>query len=101
MPGGKGERYKDLFLQAAESETYGTIWLRNVIRDIHDLGMGVLLCVGVHGEEDLDLWREAGAGKFILKHETADRELFERMKPGFTLEGRIRWLEKYVSTAIT
>lgn len=83
---------RTFFLQAAESETYGTIWLRDVIRDIHDMGMGVLLCVGVHGEEDLDLWREAGAGKFILKHETADRELFERMKPGFTLEERVGWL---------
>ena len=80
------------FLQAAESESYGAEWLRGVIADIHALGMGVLLCVGVHGEEDLDLWREAGAGKFILKHETADPELFARMKPGFTLADRVRWL---------
>ncbi len=85
---------KTFFLQAAESETYGAQWLRGVISDIHDLDMGVLLCVGIHTEEDLDLWREAGAGKFILKHETADRELFERMKPGFTLEGRVDWLKK-------
>ena len=84
---------RTFFLQAAESETYGNLWLRNVIKDIHDLGMGVLLCVGVHGEEDLDLWREAGASKFILKHETADKELFERMKPGFTLEERVGWLK--------
>jgi len=84
---------RTFFLQAAESETYGSLWLRDVIRDIHDLGMGVLLCVGVHGEGDLDLWREAGASKFILKHETADRELFQRMKPGFTLEERVGWLK--------
>lgn len=84
---------KTFFLQAAESETYGTEWLRDVIHDIHKLGMGVLLCVGVHSEKDLDLWREAGAGKFILKHETADRELFEKMKPGFTLEDRVGWLK--------
>lgn len=84
---------RTFFLQAAESESYGASWLRDVISDIHRLGMGVLLCVGVHGEEDLDLWREAGAGKFILKHETADRELFERMKPGFLLEDRIKWLK--------
>ncbi len=84
---------RTFFLQAAESETYGNLWLRDVIRDIHDLGMGVLLCVGVHGEEDLDLWREAGASKFILKHETSDKELFQRMKPGFTLEERVGWLK--------
>lgn len=92
-----GEAYNNgirtFFLQAAESESYGAIWLRDVIADISELGMGVLLCVGVHQESDLDLWREAGAYKFILKHETADRELFEKMKPGFTLEGRIEWLK--------
>lgn len=84
---------RTFFLQAAESESRGAEWLRNVIADVKDLGMGVLLCVGVHQESDLDLWREAGAYKFILKHETADRELFEKMKPGFTLEGRIEWLK--------
>lgn len=83
---------RTFFLQAAESESYGALWLRDVIADISRMGMGVLLCVGVHEESDLDLWREAGAYKFILKHETADRELFEKMKPGFTLEGRIEWL---------
>lgn len=84
---------KTFFLQAAESESYGAEWLRSVISDVRDLGMGVLLCVGVHEESDLDLWMEAGAQKFILKHETADKKLFEKMKPGFTLEGRIQWLK--------
>lgn len=83
---------RTFFLQAAESESYGAIWLRDVIADIKKLGMGVLLCVGVHHESDLDIWRDAGAYKFILKHETADKELFEKMKPGFTLEDRIEWL---------
>lgn len=83
---------RTFFLQAAESESRSAEWLMRVIADIKALGMGVLLCVGVHRESDLDLWREAGAYKFILKHETADRELFEKMKPGFTLEGRVEWL---------
>jgi len=84
---------RTFFLQAAESESYGAVWLRDVISAVKNLGMGVLLCVGVHQEDDLDIWREAGAQKFILKHETSDRELFERMKPGFTLEGRIERLK--------
>ncbi len=84
---------RTFFLQAAESESYGAQWLQSVIADIKDLGMGVLLCVGVHQESDLDLWREAGAYKFILKHETSDKELFQKMKPGFLLEDRIQWLK--------
>lgn len=85
---------RTFFLQAAESESYGALWLRDIIREIKKIGMGVLLCVGVHEESDLDMWLEAGAQKFILKHETADSELFKKMKPGFTLPGRIEWLHK-------
>jgi biotin synthase len=83
---------RTFFLQAAESEEYDAHWLEGVISRISALGLGVLLCVGVHSEEDLDLWFRAGARKFILKHETADPELFRRMKPGFTLEDRTGWL---------
>jgi len=80
---------RTFFLQAAESEEYDAGWLEGVIRRIHDMGMMVLLCVGVHRESDLDLWFEAGARKFIMKHETADADLFARMKPGFSLPDRI------------
>ncbi len=80
------------FLQAAESEVYEAGWLTDVIRRISSLGMEVILCVGVHDVKDLDSWRNAGAGKFILKHETSDPELFSRMKPGFFLADRIEMI---------
>lgn len=85
---------RTFFLQAAESEEYSANWLGDVIARISGLGMMVLLCVGIHREEDLDLWYAAGARKFILKHETADPELFARMKPGFSLRERTGWLGK-------
>ncbi|MCK5116721.1 MAG: radical SAM protein [Candidatus Aegiribacteria sp.] len=83
---------KTFFLQAAESEEYNAEWLGGVIRRISDMGMMVLLCVGIHSEGDLDYWYETGARKFILKHETSSKELFEEMKPGFLLDDRLRWL---------
>jgi biotin synthase len=84
---------RTFFLQAAESEEYNADWLGDVIGRISSMGMMVLLCVGVHQESDLDLWYEAGARKFILKHETADAALFEKMKPGFSLRERITSLK--------
>ncbi len=84
---------RTFFLQAAESEVYESGWLTDVIRQIAAMGMEVLLCVGFHDVRDLDAWRAAGAGKFILKHETSDPELFSRMKPGFTLSDRIAMLK--------
>jgi len=84
---------RTFFLQAAESEEYNADWLGSVINRISRMGMMVLLCVGVHQESDLDFWFEAGARKFILKHETSDSDLFEKMKPGFSLAARIKWLQ--------
>ena len=83
---------KTFFLQAAESEEYNAEWLGDVIGRISDMDMMVLLCVGIHSESDLDYWFEAGARKFILKHETSNKKLFEEMKPGFLLDDRLRWL---------
>lgn len=81
------------FLQSAETEEYDAGWLAGIIREIASMGMSVLLCVGVRDEADLDLWRDAGASKFILKHETSDVKLFASMKPGLDLPERIRWLK--------
>lgn len=83
---------RTFFLQAAESETYESGWLTDVIRRISGMGMEVILCVGFHSTKDLDDWHAAGAGKFILKHETSDPALFSAMKPGFTLVDRIGML---------
>ncbi len=33
--------------------------------------------------------RQAGADRYLLKHETADPALFSRLRPGTTLEGRL------------
>ncbi len=84
---------RTFFLQSAESEDCDPGWLAGIIRAIHGMGMTVLLCVGASDEDALDMWREAGASKFILKHETSDPRLFERMKPGLSLSGRIEWLK--------
>lgn len=86
------EGIRTFFLQSAETEEYDAEWLAGIIREISGMGMNVLLCVGVRDEADLDLWREAGASKFILKHETSDENLFASIKPGLDLPSRIEWL---------
>ncbi len=54
-----------------------------------DLGLVVTLSVGEQPREAYALWREAGAERFLLKHETADPCLYARLHPGHTLEERI------------
>jgi len=38
------------------------------------------------------MWKEAGADRYLLKIETTDRELYQKLHPGMSFENRIRCL---------
>lgn len=54
--------------------------------------MAVTLGVGERSRADYALWRRAGADRFLIKHETANPELYARLHPGRTLAERLRAL---------
>ena len=65
-------------------------WLAGLVADIgRELHVPVTLSVGEHPHEAYALWKEAGAARFLLKHETADPDLYARLHPGYELAGRI------------
>lgn len=51
-----------------------------------DVGLAVTLSLGERPEGDLEAWREAGADRYLLRFETSDAELYERIHP--SLPGR-------------
>jgi biotin synthase len=51
--------------------------------------VAVVLSAGERPFSDYDLWREAGAQRYLIKHETADPELYARLHPGRTLSQRL------------
>jgi biotin synthase len=82
------------FLQSAEDAAFPTDRLAAIVRRVRDeLGMGVILCVGARGPAEFETLYAAGARKFIIKHETADADLFAKMKPGQKLADRIAYLK--------
>lgn len=79
-----------IFLQSAEDKGYSVEWLVDIVREIHDrLGLKILLCVGKLTDQELLDLRQAGASRMIIKHETADAELFKKLKPDLNLQERI------------
>lgn len=78
-----------IVLQSGEGAA-DAAWLAEVVREIvTGLGVPVALCVGERPERDYALWREAGATRYLLKHETADAALYARLHPGHTLAERV------------
>ncbi|MEG0430621.1 MAG: [FeFe] hydrogenase H-cluster radical SAM maturase HydE [Anaerovoracaceae bacterium] len=84
--------YRTIVLQGGEDPVFmtGEI-LEDVICEIKakDKDVAITLSAGELSDEVLEKLKKAGANRFLLRHETADRELFARIHPGKTLEERV------------
>jgi biotin synthase len=74
--------YGTVVLQAGEDPGIRADWMADLIRRIKaDSPMAVTLSLGEREQSELALWREAGADRYLLRFETSNRELFERIHP--------------------
>lgn len=78
-----------IVLQSGEGAA-DAAWLAEVVSAIvADLKLPVTLSVGERSRADYELWRKAGASRYLIKHETADPKLYARLHPGHSLKERI------------
>lgn len=86
--------YGSVVLQSGEGDALNPEELARVVREIKAVTpLAVTLSVGERTREEYALWREAGADRFLLRHETADPDLFARLRPGRRLEQRLQCLQ--------
>lgn len=78
-----------IVLQSGEGSCQAQ-WLADVIKAIvSELHLPVTLSVGERARADYELWRRAGASRYLIKHETADPALYARLHPGHSLQERV------------
>jgi biotin synthase len=89
---------KTVVLQSGEDPFYTVKILSDIVARLKsELRIAVTLSVGDRAKKEYRLLKESGADRYLLKQETADPELFARLRPGTTLEGRkrrLRWLKE-------
>jgi biotin synthase len=74
--------YGTVVLQAGEDPELTCQRIAGLVRQIKaDTPLAVTLSLGERKEEELAAWREAGADRYLLRFETSNRELFERIHP--------------------
>ncbi|NLO74794.1 MAG: [FeFe] hydrogenase H-cluster radical SAM maturase HydE [candidate division WS1 bacterium] len=74
--------YGTVVMQSGEDYGITREWMADVIRRLQaDTPLAVTLSLGERPDEDLAAWREAGADRYLLRFETSDRELYERLHP--------------------
>ena len=69
-------------MQSGEDYGLKTDWIAEVVRRIkRETDLAVTLSFGERPEEDLAVWREAGADRYLLRFETSDDELYKLIHP--------------------
>ena len=92
---GYGLGYRTFVLQGGEDPWYTPERIEGLVRDIKDRypDCALTLSVGEHPREVYQSWFDAGADRYLLRHETADDAHYRSLHPEkLTLQNRMRCL---------
>ena len=88
------EGVRTIVLQSGENDAAPVDDLAEMVAAIkRELDVAVTLCVGVKPFGAYRAWREAGADRYLLKHEAAVPELYRQFHPDSNLDDRLYALE--------
>lgn len=84
--------FKALVLQSGEDSWYNEEKLLTIVREIRKLGVLIFLSIGIRKKETYQKLYEAGARAVLLRFETSNKRLFEKIRPDTSFEERINLL---------
>ncbi len=74
--------YGTVVIQAGEDAKLTAEWIEEIVWWIkRETALAVTLSLGERREEELQLWRTAGADRYLLRFETSDPKLFRAIHP--------------------
>jgi biotin synthase len=69
-------------MQSGEDPGLSADWVDETIRRVKsETGLAVTLSLGERSDAEFARWREAGANRYLLRFETSDRTLYDRIHP--------------------
>lgn len=75
--------YGTVVMQAGEDDLLTAEWIAEIVQWIkRETGLAVTLSLGERKQDELRLWRSAGADRYLLRFETSDERLFRIIHPG-------------------
>lgn len=81
-------------LQSGEDPWYTAEIMADIIRRIKSKASNaaITLCIGERTYDEYRIMREAGADRYLLRHETANPDLYRELHPDMSFQNRIRCL---------
>jgi biotin synthase len=90
--------FKTIILQSGEDFYYTVDKLQHIIKNIkNSTDLIITLSIGEREEVDYRALKEAGADRFLLKHETSDPILYRALHPDLKYSNRIKCLRELKS----
>jgi len=85
-------------LQSGEDAFFDTAMICRLIERIRrETNLVITLSIGERSLADYKSFQQAGANRYLLKHETADKEIYKFLRPGCKWEDRLqclRWIKE-------
>lgn len=85
--------YKTVVLQSGEDEYYSRDVMCKIIDGIKKLDCALTLSIGERSFEDYKAFRDCGADRYLIRIETTDRRLYQKMHPSMDFDNRVRCLK--------
>lgn len=85
---------KTIVLQSGEDLYYDRDVIAQLIDRIKRLNVAITLSIGERDFSDYRLWKDAGADRYLMRHETADERLYEKLHPADSFKTRVEHLKK-------
>ena len=85
--------YKTVVLQSGEDGFFAVDVMCDIIRQIKKTGLVITLSIGEKKREEYASYKQAGADRYLLRIETTDKALYEKLDPGMSFENRMRCLQ--------
>lgn len=85
---------KTVVMQSGEDSFYTTDVLTDIIRRIkQNADIAITLSIGEKTKDEYRAFFGAGADRYLLRHETASKSLYEKLHPDSLFEERVRCIE--------
>jgi biotin synthase len=85
--------YKTVVLQSGEDDYYNVNKMTYIISEIKKLDIAITLSVGEKTFDEYKAYKEAGADRYLLRIETTDEVLYNKLAPEMSLKNRMICLE--------
>ena len=85
--------FKTVVLQSGEGNIFSDEEMVKIISEIKKFDIVVTLSIGEKTFKQYELYKQAGADRFLLRIETTDKNLYKQMHPRMDFENRVQCLK--------